>query len=202
MVPTMRLFLTGAFLADINRTNPLGMKGELAEGFAGLMALLWHVSVTVSIQGPAASFGHKCFCPQPTYSLSVNMSWVQLHERGQHAAWQSRSCMPVAKQMPYALIQSLHGDMRYPSLYLTPQGDTSSVAPRRFKERIARFAPQFSGYAQHDSQVSGCVQRGICREGWGRGHEAGTCCQQGGRLGTTHQNHLRFAVVQVMLSAA
>jgi hypothetical protein len=40
----MRLFLTGAFLCDINRTNPLGMKGELAEGFAGLMALLWHVS--------------------------------------------------------------------------------------------------------------------------------------------------------------
>lgn len=28
------------------------------------------------------------------------------------------------------------------------------VAPRAFKGKLARFAPQFSGYNQHDSQVS------------------------------------------------
>lgn len=28
------------------------------------------------------------------------------------------------------------------------------VAPRPFKAKLARFAPQFSGYNQHDSQVS------------------------------------------------
>lgn len=28
------------------------------------------------------------------------------------------------------------------------------VAPRSFKTKLARFAPQFSGYNQHDSQVS------------------------------------------------
>lgn len=28
------------------------------------------------------------------------------------------------------------------------------VAPRQFKGKLARFAPQFSGYNQHDSQVS------------------------------------------------
>lgn len=28
----------------------------------------------------------------------------------------------------------------------------SSVSPKRFKWRLARFAPQFSGYAQQDSQ--------------------------------------------------
>jgi hypothetical protein len=28
------------------------------------------------------------------------------------------------------------------------------VAPRIFKSKLANFAPQFSGYNQHDSQVS------------------------------------------------
>lgn len=30
----------------------------------------------------------------------------------------------------------------------------SPVAPRMFKSKLARFAPQFSGFNQHDSQVS------------------------------------------------
>lgn len=30
----------------------------------------------------------------------------------------------------------------------------TSIAPRAFKAKLARFAPQFSGYNQHDSQVS------------------------------------------------
>lgn len=30
----------------------------------------------------------------------------------------------------------------------------SPVAPRIFKSKLARFAPQFSGFNQHDSQVS------------------------------------------------
>lgn len=28
------------------------------------------------------------------------------------------------------------------------------IAPRQFKGKLARFAPQFSGYNQHDSQVN------------------------------------------------
>lgn len=28
------------------------------------------------------------------------------------------------------------------------------VAPRMFKTKLANFAPQFSGYSQHDSQVN------------------------------------------------
>lgn len=32
------------------------------------------------------------------------------------------------------------------------QGGVSSVTPRSFKAKVGRFAPQFSGYAQHDSQ--------------------------------------------------
>lgn len=32
--------------------------------------------------------------------------------------------------------------------------DNSPVVPRHFKAKLARFAPQFSGYNQHDSQVT------------------------------------------------
>lgn len=32
------------------------------------------------------------------------------------------------------------------------RGGLSAVTPRSFKAKIGRFAPQFSGYAQHDSQ--------------------------------------------------
>jgi hypothetical protein len=31
---------------------------------------------------------------------------------------------------------------------------TRPVAPRMFKSKLVHFAPQFSGYNQHDSQVS------------------------------------------------
>ncbi len=42
-VPVLRTFLSGKYMEDINRVNPLGMKGELAEAFGGLMKLLWKV---------------------------------------------------------------------------------------------------------------------------------------------------------------
>ena len=42
-VPMLRAFLGGAYVADLNRSNPLGMKGELAEAFGALMSQLWKV---------------------------------------------------------------------------------------------------------------------------------------------------------------
>lgn len=33
----------------------------------------------------------------------------------------------------------------------------TSVAPRAFKAKLAQFAPQFSGYNQHDSQVGDII---------------------------------------------
>jgi ubiquitin carboxyl-terminal hydrolase 4/11/15 len=35
----------------------------------------------------------------------------------------------------------------------------TSVAPRAFKSKLSRFAPQFSGYNQHDSQVGLILNR-------------------------------------------
>ena len=41
--PLVRMFLSGAYKEDLNRDNPLGNKGELAEAFGSLLKLLWQV---------------------------------------------------------------------------------------------------------------------------------------------------------------
>ncbi|DBA81599.1 hypothetical protein WJX77_011258 [Trebouxia sp. C0004] len=72
-VPLMRKFLRKKYESDINKDNPLGMNGELAEAFGSLMDKLW-------------------------------------------------------------------------------KGDTASVSPSSFKYQLGKFAPQFQGYGQQDSQ--------------------------------------------------
>lgn len=72
-LPLIHCFLTRLYKNDVNKSNPLGLKGELVEAFASLMHNLW-------------------------------------------------------------------------------KGGASHVAPRGFKSKIGKFAPQFSGYQQHDSQ--------------------------------------------------
>jgi len=72
-VPLAEFFLSGEYRKDLNRSNPLGTGGVLAEEFAALVRQLWSTS----------------------------------------------------------------------------QG---TVAPRRFKYQVSRYAPQFSGYGQHDAQ--------------------------------------------------
>lgn len=42
-VPLMRKFLRKNYESDINKDNPLGMKGELATAFGNLMDKLWQV---------------------------------------------------------------------------------------------------------------------------------------------------------------
>ncbi|GAA5827452.1 hypothetical protein JCM11251_003818 [Rhodosporidiobolus azoricus] len=66
-------FLSGVYKSELNPSNPLGMRGQVATAFGELIERLWH-------------------------------------------------------------------------------GTSSSVAPREFKQALARFAPQFSGYGQQDSQ--------------------------------------------------
>ena len=41
--PLLRVFLSGAYKAEINPDNPLGRGGELAEAFGALMQKLWKV---------------------------------------------------------------------------------------------------------------------------------------------------------------
>lgn len=39
----MREFLDGRYMAELNRSNPLGRGGKLAEAFGALMEKLWQV---------------------------------------------------------------------------------------------------------------------------------------------------------------
>ena len=39
--PLTKLFISGAYVADINRDNVLGNGGALAESFASLLKLFW-----------------------------------------------------------------------------------------------------------------------------------------------------------------
>ena len=41
----MREFLDGTYVAELNRDNPLGKGGKLAEAFGGLMEKLWQVQI-------------------------------------------------------------------------------------------------------------------------------------------------------------
>lgn len=68
-----KYFVRGEYKDELNYDNPLGMRGEIAKAFAGLLLQIW-------------------------------------------------------------------------------TGEYSAVAPRQFKTQVGRFAPQFSGYQQQDSQ--------------------------------------------------
>ena len=50
--PLRDYFVSGAYLGDINRSNPLGNEGKLAESFGELMSLMWPQEVSVSTVAP------------------------------------------------------------------------------------------------------------------------------------------------------
>lgn len=47
--PLLRVFLSGAYKKDLNRDNPLGNKGQLAEAFGSLVEKLWQVEIAATI---------------------------------------------------------------------------------------------------------------------------------------------------------
>lgn len=140
----METFLSGAYKADINTDNPLGQGGKLATCFGGLMEKLWQVR-----SGRRASVHVPVHCQAPTACGDC---------RRQRAAAVFTIASP--QQAPCTSTR--------PPATAVPQGGVSSVSPKRFKWQLARFAPQFQGYAQQDSQVGGraagrdCGGRGVC----------------------------------------
>lgn len=51
-VPLLRAFLSGAYLSEVNESNPLGKGGDIARGFGALLARLWRGGVgTVTPRG-------------------------------------------------------------------------------------------------------------------------------------------------------
>ena len=81
----LKYFLSGSFVEDLNRDNPLGTGGELAIEFAKLLREIWVQNSTVSSR-------------------------------------------------PYSYVSN------------------NVVYPRNFKMTVGKFAEQFSGYDQHDTQ--------------------------------------------------
>lgn len=67
--PLERLFLNGAFTALLNRDNPLGCKGELAEAFGALMDKIWQVLAP----------SHLSHLPLPSHGVSLFLTFSTLH---------------------------------------------------------------------------------------------------------------------------
>ena len=51
-LPLREYFSTGAFHGDVNRGNPLGHEGKLAESFGDLMGLMWSEKEAVTTVAP------------------------------------------------------------------------------------------------------------------------------------------------------
>ena len=77
----VQAFLSGAFKKDLNRDNPLGMHGELAEAFGSLMHLLWRVGaqrgllhMRVPVPRVTAGWHLRCGMRQPCPAREVHRS--------------------------------------------------------------------------------------------------------------------------------
>ena len=61
--PVCGYFLSGEFAGDVNRDNPLGMGGELADSFADLASKLWRGELGRCVQPMALSACAACWSP-------------------------------------------------------------------------------------------------------------------------------------------
>ena len=88
--PLARMFLSGAYRQDINKDNPLGNRGELAEAFGMLLKLLWQArgsspAPPFALQphlftGPSCD-GLPCACSPEALGLISRPASVLLHGR-------------------------------------------------------------------------------------------------------------------------
>ena len=60
--PLARVFLSGAFAGDLNRGNPLGNHGELAEAFGALLGRLWQARSAATALKPALAWVPGLVC--------------------------------------------------------------------------------------------------------------------------------------------
>lgn len=82
--PLTEFFVSDRFKSEINKNNPLGMKGRVAEEYGALIKVCFRTAI-----------------------MTLQQMWTS---------------------------------------------NNSVVAPRDLKLTISKYAPQFSGYSQHDSQ--------------------------------------------------
>lgn len=133
-LPLMQTFLTGAYRRDLNKDNPVGggwgsqVAGSCRQSDAASMAQGYHPLVCVLRLTPALTI---CLPSTPP-------------------------ARPLARPPACALPQlSLGGKLALAFAALMEKlwrGGVAHVSPKLFKWQLAKFAPQFSGYAQQDSQ--------------------------------------------------
>ncbi|KIK61734.1 hypothetical protein GYMLUDRAFT_243413 [Collybiopsis luxurians FD-317 M1] len=119
-------FLTGVYTSELNVDNPLGMGGAIAEGFGTLLTRMWAGAEL------AQTFG------------AVD----KLKEESSGGGFLSGTKNKASKF--FTRNNSFGGGFGGYGGGLNPSA--TSYSPREFKSQLSRFAPQFSGYQQHDSQ--------------------------------------------------
>ncbi|KAJ4473567.1 hypothetical protein J3R30DRAFT_3509735 [Lentinula aciculospora] len=115
-------FLTGVYSRELNTDNPLGMGGAIAEGFGALLTRMWAGSEL------ARSYG----------------ALDKLKEASEGGKNKVSKFFKNNSNFGGGFGGFGGGESLNPT--------TASYSPRDFKSQLSRFAPQFSGYQQHDSQ--------------------------------------------------
>ncbi|KAF8825785.1 hypothetical protein HHX47_DHR6000382 [Lentinula edodes] len=117
-------FLTGVYSRELNPDNPLGMGGAIAEGFGALLTRMW----------AGSELAH-------TYGA---LDKLKEGSGGMGAKNKVSKFFKNTSNFSNNFGGSGDGATLNPS--------ATSYSPRDFKSQLSRFAPQFSGYQQHDSQ--------------------------------------------------
>ncbi|KAE9399579.1 UCH-domain-containing protein [Gymnopus androsaceus JB14] len=117
-------FLTGVYTSELNPDNPLGMGGAIAEGFGSLLTRIWAGSEI------AQTFGA-----------------VDKLKKEESGGSKSKVSKFFGRNPP--TFGGGYGGYGGGGGF---SPSATSYSPRDFKSQLSRFAPQFSGYQQHDSQ--------------------------------------------------
>ena len=95
-VPLMRKFLRKKYESDINKDNPLGMKGELATAFGNLMDKLWqvrcHYPSLQTFHLSRYSWSPACILQEQAFNLQMAVCLVCLAQKALCCANQSLTC--------------------------------------------------------------------------------------------------------------
>lgn len=71
-VPLLRQLLHGRYKSQVNKNNPLGMKGELANAFGSLLDTMWQVGCCSDCPSEWSAASCTTWAPASVY---VSCSW-------------------------------------------------------------------------------------------------------------------------------
>ena len=121
--PLARMFLSGAYRQDINKDNPLGNRGELAEAFGVLLKLLWQVRGSLLAPPSARQLHLLMGCFWKGVACACSIEALSLVSRPACAL------LFLGIRGGSSLATSVHRIAR--TLFLTPEGLDRAPLPRR-----------------------------------------------------------------------